>query len=301
MGKLGGIMQTAIIILNYNDRENTMQYVQTIRNYSYLDKIIVVDNASTMPNEIENLRTLEDDKVTLVLSDKNGGYASGNNVGLRYLEKNDPDISYVIISNPDVAVDNVVIGKCISYLEEHTSVAIVAPRMHFVNGPARRSAWKERTVGVDIANSTRLTQALLFPLFKKGEYTAQDWKQESMEVDAIAGSFFVARRSMFQEIGYFDENTFLFFEEDIIGYQLRQKGYQIVSLNQEKFIHYDSQCIGKLYSMFRKQDIMFDSRIYFHRHYHHSNIFVIFWLQILRYLRKIELCMEVPIRKLCKK
>lgn len=296
-------LKTAIIVLNYNDYDNTSHYVKEIEKYQAIDKIIIVDNHSTKENEVEKLQHLQNNKIELVIAEKNGGYAYGNNVGLTYLDQTygKDSFPYIIVSNPDVSVEEEAILKTISFLEQHPQAAIAAPRMCFKQGPARRSAWKFRKFAIDVANSTRITELLLYPFLRKGEYSKQDFAKEILQVDVIAGSFFIAKRTIFREIGYFDTNTFLFFEEDIVAEKIKEKGYQIYSLNFLQFIHYDSQCIGKLFNMFKKQDILFDSRMYYHKKYHHIGKGKQFILLILRYLRKVELWIEVPIRKLLRR
>lgn len=292
-------MSFAIVVLNYNDHENTKKYIESVKDYNIIDKIIVVDNNSTIKDEIRILKELESEKVEVLSAQKNGGYAYGNNLGLKYLEKIG-NYEFVAISNPDVFVDEETLEECLKYLKEHNKVAIVAPRMHFVSGPARRAAWKKRTPIIDIANSTRLTETILFPIFKKGEYSKKEYEIEDLKVDCIAGSFFVAKYDSLKKVNYLDEGTFLFYEEDILGEKLRRIGLEIHLLNNLKFMHYDSQTIGKLMNLFRKQDILFDSKIYYQKKYNNAKISLIFF-RILRYIRKFELLFEVPIRKIIQK
>ena len=293
--------KVAIIILNYNDSENTIRYVNEISKYDILNKIVIVDNHSNKENEYEKLLKLASDKVDVIRSDKNGGYSYGNNYGLKYLESKNLQLDYVIISNSDISVEENAIKECIEFLKSNKNAAIVAPRMYYVDGPARRSAWKKRTPIVDIANSTRLTEFILFPIFKLAEYGKKDFENKITKVDNISGAFFVADYKKIKEIDFFDENVFLFYEEDILGYKFSKLGYEIYSINDIKFIHYDSRTIGKIMNMFKKQDILFDSRKYFQKVYNKANFLEIFILNILRYIRKFELIFEVPIRKITSK
>lgn len=298
-------IKTAIIILNYNDRENTIKYTNEIKSYEIIDKIVIVDNLSTIQDEFEELEKLQNlnaDKIDVIKSNKNGGYAYGNNFGLKYIEeKYSDEFEYVIISNPDVSIKEDNIINTIKFLEENEKASIAAPRMKFLNGLARRSSWKKRTYWIDFAGCTRTTQFLLYPIFKSGEYTKKDFEKEVLKVDNIAGSFFIAKLELFKEIGYFDENTFLFFEEDIIGDKISKKGYEIYSLNNLEFMHYESKCIGKLYNIFKKQDMLFDSRIYYHKTYNNINKIQVLMLKFLKLLRKLELVFEISILKLLKK
>lgn len=292
-------MKTAIIVLNYNDSENTTKFVSSVLHYDVLNKIIIVDNLSSKENEFDNLLKLSCEKVDVIRSDKNGGYAYGNNYGLRYLdEKYNDEFKYVIISNPDVYISEENILKTINHMEENENIAICSPRMHFVNGPARRAAWKKRSLGVDVANSTRITEFLLYPLLKKGEYSKGEYEKNILDVENIAGSFFIARHDIFKSIGYFDENTFLFYEEDILGEKIKEKGYKIQVLNDINFMHYESKSIGKIMNLYKKMDILFDSKIYYHKKYNQVGAIGIILFSILRYVRKFELLFEIPILKL---
>ena len=121
-------MKVAVIIVNYNDIENTVNYVKNIKEYTVINKIVVVDNLSTTIGAFEKLKKLEDEKVYVIQSDKNGGYNYGNNVGILYLEEKKEEYDYIIISNPDINVEEEAIQKSLSVLKEDNSVAVVAPR-----------------------------------------------------------------------------------------------------------------------------------------------------------------------------
>ena len=94
-------MKTAIIILNYNDLETTKNMLNLIKDYKILDLIVIVDNKS-LDNSYQELKKFENSKIKVLETDKNLGYAYGNNYGLNYLENK--NIDNVIISNPDVLV-----------------------------------------------------------------------------------------------------------------------------------------------------------------------------------------------------
>ena len=96
-------MKTAIIILNYNSEDDTIRFVNEIKEFNVLDKIIVVDNLS--PNgDFERLKVLESEKVDVIQSERNGGYSYGNNYGIKHMEKLGEQFDCVIISNPDIRI-----------------------------------------------------------------------------------------------------------------------------------------------------------------------------------------------------
>ena len=88
------------IILNYNDAYTTQKLVNVIKNYETLDHIIIVDNCSS-DNSYEQLQNLSNDKIDVIQTDANRGYACGNNYGAFYaIRKYSP--KHLLICNPDV-------------------------------------------------------------------------------------------------------------------------------------------------------------------------------------------------------
>lgn len=295
-------MKVALIVLEYNDAEETVKYVEKVSKYEIIDKIVVVDNHSTYENVMDILKTQESSKVTILQTEKNGGYSYGNNFGLKYLEDSNEKYDYVIISNSDIDIEEKAILKCIDVLNQDEKAGVAAPRMYNTqNNPIRRNSWKMRTFWLDVIHSTRILEVLFYKKLRSGEYSSSDYSQELTQVECISGAFFVAKYKALKEVGKFDENVFLFYEEDILGHRMKEKGYKIYSVNSEKFIHYESQTIGKIFSYYSKMKQLYKSKMYYQKRYNNINWWKIVIFQILNILRKIELIFEVPIRKLLKK
>lgn len=292
-------MKVATIIVNYNDAEETVKYVKKISNYNIINKIVIVDNKSTDFNTIDLLKTLESDKVTLIQSGKNGGYAYGNNFGVKYLDSCDVKYDYIIVSNPDIDINENDIEKCIKVLVENEKIAVSAPRMYnSLNKPIRRSSWKHRTFKLDLIHSTRLLELLFYKLLRNGEYSNKDYEIDVLEVDAISGAFFIIKYDAFKIVNGFDENIFLFYEEDILAQKIKNIGYKIVSINNAKFTHYESQTIGKSFSYYQKMKQLYKSKMYYQINYNRINNFQKNVFKILYGFRFFELFFEIPIRKL---
>ena len=295
-------MKTAIVILNYNSKKDTIRYVNEIKQYEVLDTIVVVDNNSSNPKEFEELETLKAENIFVIKSDKNGGYSYGNNYGLKFLESLNQNYDFVVISNPDVEVKKEAFEKCFEELENNDKIAVCSPIMLDKNqNHIRRSSWKIRTPGIDMANSSRLNQLLFYKLFKKGEYSEEDFKKEKLEVDCVSGAFFVIKFDVFKKIGYFDENVFLFYEEDILAQKLKKLGFGEMSLNNISFIHFESNSISKAMNYYNKMKRLQTSKMYYQKTYNKINGFQIFIFTIINYWRRFELLFEIPIRKFLKK
>ncbi len=93
-------MKLGLVVLNYNDSETTISFLNHIKKYGIIERIVVVDNCST-DDSFEELKKFEGGNIDVLQTDKNRGYAAGHNYGARFLcEKYSPE--QIIISNPDL-------------------------------------------------------------------------------------------------------------------------------------------------------------------------------------------------------
>lgn len=99
--------QFGFVILHYMALEMTMQCIDNlIKKFGKHDiSIVIVDNASPNGSGKELQNRYHDNKlVTVILNNKNEGFARGNNIGFDYL-KNNYDIDYMIVMNNDVLIE----------------------------------------------------------------------------------------------------------------------------------------------------------------------------------------------------
>ncbi|KXY37745.1 hypothetical protein AT269_06010 [Bacillus cereus] len=251
----------AVVILNYNDYQTTCDLIETIKDYNIINNIVVVDNNSTNESYIK-LKVYESNKVKVIKSEKNGGYAYGNNVGIRYAIE-ELNVEFVIISNPDVSFTESVIAKVIEVGMSDSKIGLIAPTMVNSNGKNAVPAWKLPTLKDDIVISFELGKKLLGdPLLYKEELS-----KDLNEVDVLPGSLFGARADVFKKVGYFDEETFLYCEERILAYKLKKVGFKNILLGKVTYMHDHSVTISKFVSDLKKQTILFESKNIYHRKY----------------------------------
>lgn len=240
------------VVLNYNDADTTLDLLKRIEPMEIIDQIVLVDNKST-DNSLERLKDQESNKVHVVCAEKNGGYGSGNNVGIEYLRKN-YSCDYIIIANPDVIFDESVIKKMVNEFDEDT--VIVAPLT--LDSKKERQlpiAWKVPTV----KDYFLFSSIVLNKIFKPFQYPTQFFNTDICEVDCVQGCLFMLNNSLIEDKLY-DENIFLFFEESCIGKQFKDKGYKTKLLMNVDYIHNHSVSINKAFnSEARKRKITLDS------------------------------------------
>lgn len=264
-------MSIALIVLNYNDYETTIKYINFVKKYNFIDNVIIVDNCSTN-NSYEKLKKYESEKIDIIKSDKNGGYAYGNNYGIRYAkEKYRPD--YLIISNPDVFFKEDIIKKMKNFIKENTDmkIGIISPTVINNQNSSMPIAWKIPGYWENISSMSIILNKLMS---KKVQYNNNYFTGEFSFVDVIPGSFFMIKSDVFYEINLFDENTFLYGEENILAHKLYKKGYKNVILNKIFYNHEHSTTIDKSFnSLVDKYTILYKSLRYYNKEYLKTGMF----------------------------
>ncbi len=251
--------QIAYIILNYNSAKNTISLIESIRSFDSAGYIIVIDNFSA-DDSVNRLKAFEDSfDYELVISERNGGYAQGNNIGLEYIANN-LLVDYVFICNPDILIEKEHVVVLSNLLTENPDCSVAGLQMTDEAGNLLTSAWKLPTIWQDLI----ISSALLRRLF--GNPLLYKRTGELQFVEVIQGAFFIARFKSFQEIGFFDSRTFLYAEERIIGFKFKKLKKKLLFDPNHCFIHSVGASIDKMYPKNRsKYKLIFRSRLIYHK------------------------------------
>ncbi len=250
-------MKNIMVILNYNDYKTTNSYINTIKDYKSLNYIIVVDNNSK-DDSYEKLKKLENNKIIILKSDKNGGYGYGNNIGIKYAVKKYGKCN-VIISNPDIEVSDDTIKNMSKYLNDNSNVAIVSPVIN-ENGNLNRgwkltNGFKEMLISIPLIG-TKIKSKII-------GYSKKYYNTKQTKVDVMSGCFFMIKSDIFKKINYFDENLFLYYEENIICKKIKDLNYDIMVLNDHNVVHKHSVSIDKNNNELNKYKILKQSQKYY--------------------------------------
>ena len=269
-------MKLGLVVLNYNDAESTVTFLNHIKAYKRIDKIVVVDNCSP-DDSFSELKKMEKTNIDVIRTDENRGYAAGNNFGVRYLsEKYSPE--YIIISNPDVLFDEAVIDAILEFMERTSDVGAAGCRMNCLSSIALPIAWKlPRFRDCLIQDSYIIKKIFGDPL----EYTSEELKGEICKVDVLPGSMFAFKTDIFNQVGGFDEHTFLYYEENILAYKLKNAGFTNYLINNCSYDHMHSVSIDKNIASVKKRfELAFKSRLWYCRECLHANTVQIMLLYI---------------------
>lgn len=274
-----------VLTLNFNDALTTREFVNSVANYSCVDRILVVDNCST-DDSLSVLKSIESDKVVVIKSEKNGGYGAGNNLGIRYLCENFGS-KYILLANPDVIVDEVALQNMYHFLKSHEDYAIAAPVMTDLKGIVQyNTAFKIPNIWQFMMSFEMFLSKTFKPFYYKN---VDSLPKPFVDVGAVSGSMFMMNAKKMMKYGMFDENVFLYCEEHILATKFEKAGLKTALLTNFSFIHNHSVSISKSYKSNVSRDRLLNvSRIYVLKHYYKANFFVISFAKILSKVNLIE-------------
>lgn len=255
--------EIAAVVLNYNDADNTISFVKSIESFSIIHHIVVVDNSSS-DDSYERLIKCQNEKTAIIKTNENKGYACGNNYGIKYAIANYA-AEFILVSNPDVSFPEPVLVKMLDVLNARKDIGQIAPVMESPRNRPENIAWKLPTYFDDLVE-------LFIPykriMNKKYLSKAQEICQGVKAVDVLSGAFFMIRRDVFGDAGLFDESTFLYGEENILAYKLKEKGYHNALLASETYIHQMEVSINKSISSQKiKFNYLYQSTVLYHKNY----------------------------------
>lgn len=278
-------MKNVMIIVNYNDFETTRRLIDNVKNYDCIDKIIVVDNNSR-DNSLIKLESLNVKKLEVIETGNNKGYSFALNIGSKraidlYKECN------LIISNSDIIIDSEIDLKDLIESLSDTRV-IVAPNIIEDNTLSR--GWKIPKPWDDIKQNIIGYGEKYFN--KKLRYGDLYYSKHLTKVDTVSGCFFLIRSKHLENINYFDENVFLYYEENIFGIKTKVLNKSIVINNDVDVVHDHAKTIDKNIKRINKYKILKRSQYYFEKEYNNANWFQLILLRITAFITKLLLCIK---------
>jgi GT2 family glycosyltransferase len=248
-----------IVVLNYNTWLDTIECLQSLLQQQFSSyEIIVVDNCSNNDSRFQllewgkenikkiggqqnfdftvseyknnsfiSLKRAENAILHLVWSDKNGGYAYGNNIGILY-SRYHSSMHFIWILNNDTVVMPDTLSKLRScFNTTGWNVGLVGCIQTYYNQPQRvqclygvfNSTWgitKEQGVGIDIKDSNQY---------------------RGRPIDYLYGACLFTHTSVLDQVGLLSEDYFLYFEELDFATRLKKEGLLLVCCFEANILH----------------------------------------------------------------
>ncbi|MGL4992295.1 MAG: glycosyltransferase family 2 protein [Sarcina sp.] len=270
MRKVNNINRVSVIILNYNNYEDTIECIDSfLKNIEEnIFDIVIVDNNSTnesinyLNNKYEN-----NPRVNIIVSKKNDGYANGNNVGVKFALANFNN-KYICILNNDTIIQNNFLRSLINRMDKEINIGIISPMLcEYYDEKIVQS-----TGGIIDLKRGRIDA------INHGKHINEVEKID-IECDYVGGACLLVRSNIFTEAGFIPEDYFLFFEETEWCIKVKKLGYKIICDTNNFIVHKGSASINSVKGL--SEYFFFRNRVLFERRNAKNNELFVFYIYLL--------------------
>lgn len=247
-------MDVSIIIVNYNTKQLLADCLATIfeKTKNVIFEVIVVDNASTDGSEDYIKERYPD--VKWINSGDNIGFGRANNLGAKYATG-----KYLFLLNSDTLLLNNAIRLFFDYAESHQQEKIGTLGSWLLN--------KEEMPNNSFGFFPCAKNEINYLLGKYHLPTKEDTITEK-EVDYIIGADLFIEKRLFDELGGFDKNIFMYYEETDLQYRIAQRNLSRKIIPGPRIIHLEGGSFennGLSFKRFMMAQTSYN--YYLHKHY----------------------------------
>ena len=221
-------LRLAVAIVNYNSADLVIEGMAglTAELAGFAEgAVLVVDNASPEGDGTRLEAFLADfpdrDRVRLIRSPVNGGFAAGNNLAFAALRDLGWQADAVMLLNPDAMVRPGALHHLAAVLLERPAAGVVGAALENEDGTVRPAAFRFPSIMGEFAR-----ESVLGPVQRLWP-TAEPVGTQPARVDWVTGAAMMIRRSMLDAIGPMDEGYFLYFEETDFMLRATRAGWEV--------------------------------------------------------------------------
>jgi GT2 family glycosyltransferase len=214
------------VILTFNNYTDTYECVNSVLSNNFkVTGIVIVDNGSH-DNSTKKLLSVFGNNSTIhfILNNQNLGFAAGVNVGIRYALKQGAD--YILLLNNDTIIDKNCISYLISEISKSSSFAIAGPRIFYYNNPNKiwhgGGYFSYLKAGIVIPEKNKLST---------------NFDETAKTVTFLTGCAMLIKNSIFDKIGFFDEDYFFYGEDLDFCMRALRNGYTLLYVPKAKVWH----------------------------------------------------------------
>ena len=222
----------AVVLVSYNTRDLLLDSIATVRTSPLVERVVVVDNAST-DGSAAAVRERFDD-VDVIANTENVGFARAVNAALQSVTRDD-----VLLLNPDCLIEPPALAILTGWLREHDRCGIVAPRTVHPEGRLRvLSAGYQPTLRRLVTHYTGLSRLSgRWPWLGGWNLLAGIDDDRPREVEWVSGSCLLVRRAVLEQVGTLSERWFMYCEDMELCDRVRRAGWEVMHVPAATVTH----------------------------------------------------------------
>jgi len=221
-----------IVIVNWNSPELLESCIASIKRSTIVlpGKLIVVDNSDD-----KNLVDLTHSQPAIKYRhpQKNLGFGGGCNLGAALGQA-----EFILFLNPDIAFYPDTLKKLIAFLTSRRllpDVGIVGAQLIGQDGSVQKNVARSPIFAHLFPRMLALDR--VFPRIFPPHYDKHIDYGQNQIVDQVPGAFFLVRRTVFHQMGGFDERFFMYYEDVDFSYRASVNGWKTLYLAEIAVVH----------------------------------------------------------------
>ena len=222
----------SVIVVSYNNAPEMAQCISSIQAActTLQFEIFVVDNASQ--DHCAELVAQHFPEVTLIQSTVNLGFAAGNNLAFAQARGR-----YLALVNPDARPATESLAKAVAWMSTHPQVGLAGGRLLSEDGQDQPSARGFPSLLNDFLALSGLSSR--FPRNRFFGRCDRTWANPAQpaQVDWVPGAFTLIAHSALEQVGFFDERFFLYYEEVDLCQRMKQRGFEVWYQPEWRAVH----------------------------------------------------------------
>ncbi len=208
----------SIIIVNYKTPDLTYQCINSIYKADIPEEveIILVDNCSEDGSELQITKKFQD--VIWINNPVNAGFGRGNNLGVSHANG-----KYILFLNSDILLEEDTVKVCLNYMENNPKIGVLGCKLLNEDGSLQKSVYHYVGDYMGVLRNNLLVDFI--------------FKPKALKIKAVMGSFMLIPKNIFNEVGGFDPDFFMYAEELDLCRRIEQKGHKIHYLETVSATH----------------------------------------------------------------
>lgn len=205
----------AIIVLNWNGADDTLNCVESLQQQTLRPEIIIVDNNSSddsVERFEDHIKSQKKDAPILIKNSQNLGFAGGINTGLIYAKEH--NFEYIGVLNPDAIADKKWCRTLVDELSTHLDCGIATGIMQRHDGKT-----------LDTTGDFYTTWGLPGP--RNRDEPVENAPSKPGEVFGATGGGAIYRAAIFDDIDMFDEDFFMYYEDVDLSFRAQLAGWKV--------------------------------------------------------------------------
>ncbi len=241
-------MKLLTVIINYKTAEMTLKALDALMlELAHIpDSFVTIVDNDSQDGSFEKLTDGVrgrgyDDRVKVVASGHNGGFAFGVNFGVRPGLTGPNKADYFYLLNSDAFPEPGSVQKLVAFLDQHKEAGIAGSYIHGPEGTPHETAFRFPTIFSELEST--LGFGPVSRLLDKW-IVALPMPKETQQVDWLAGASMMIRREVFEAVGLFDDTFFLYFEETDFCRRAQLAGFPTYYVVDSSVAHIGSASTG---------------------------------------------------------